>query len=91
MIVGFKDVFRVAAKLSFAGADMLEHRLAIETPRILVMEPVRHVSEGKDAVATFKRHRGDPFEIDGGRLFCVPEDSGSSVRANAASTSNATP
>ena len=69
MIVGFEDIFRIAAVLALAGAHMFEHRLAIETPRILVMEPVCDISDCQHAIAAFERHRGDALEIDSSHLF----------------------
>src|SRR5271170_7958342 len=73
VIVGLKDIFRIAAELSLAGAHVFEHRLAIETPRILVVEPVGNISHSKDAVAAFERHRRNPLEIDRGHLLAFPK------------------
>ena len=73
MIVGLEDIFRIVARHAFACAHMFEHRLAIETPRILVVEPVGDISHRKDAVAAFERHWRDPFEIDGGHLLAFPK------------------
>jgi hypothetical protein len=73
VIVGFEDVFGIAAILSSACAHMFKHRLAIETPGVLVVEPVGDISDGEDALAAFKGHGGYPLEVDRGHLFPFPK------------------
>ena len=73
MIVGLENVFRIVAGPAFPSAHIFEHRLAIETPRILEVEPVGDIGDRQDSVAGFERHRRGPLEIDSGYLLAFPK------------------
>ena len=54
MIMGLEDIFHIAAELALAGPDVLEHRIAVKSPGILVVEAVGDTGHSEDALSTFE-------------------------------------
>ena len=73
MVVGLEDIFSVVAGLALARAHIGQHRLAIETPGVLLVEPVSDIEHRLHAIAAFERDRGDALEIDGRHLLPVAQ------------------
>ena len=81
MIVGLEDIFRVVARLAFASEHIFEHRLAIETPGILAVQPVGDVSHRQDTLAATQASPARSARHRRRSPARVPEGSGSSLPA----------